>query len=300
MQNQEYAEYLDYITKRIIEEKSIPQYLKNEFDDEISMNDFLECIFDKRSEFFDRFDEIEGDMESVYIAKETGYSEDAVDLVLWFDECFYMKSGSCYEYDRCIYCAHNMLIRQEGDGLYQIDLICEKCKKVMTYEDLDVLHTLDFEPSVRIPLQPKVVSKVTDKSYVFKVATGYRRSIWRKIKISTGATLTDFCSAIIDSFEFDHEHLFSFYMNAKGRKYSTEYYNGSFYDDNEEASRTLLEMLNIEAGAKFFLLYDFGDEWHFWITLEQEIEETTEIPEVLASKNESPPQYYYNDMEEEL
>ena len=66
------------------------------------------------------------------------------------------------------------------------------------------------------------------KSYVFRVSQG---KTWRKIQISKESTLEDLHLAIQDVFEFDNDHLYSFFMDNKRWSEDEDMVFVSSYDD---------------------------------------------------------------------
>jgi hypothetical protein len=59
-------------------------------------------------------------------------------------------------------------------------------------------------------------------------------------------------------------------------------------DDSEDATRTKLSKLNLEAPSRVVVWYDFGDNWRVLGTLEKELDEpglaAEELPRVLAGE----------------
>lgn len=61
------------------------------------------------------------------------------------------------------------------------------------------------------------------KTYTFHVSLpGYGR-VWRKVELVAEQTLEDLHLAIQDAYEFDDDHLYSFFMSGKAWDHSTEY-----------------------------------------------------------------------------
>jgi len=61
------------------------------------------------------------------------------------------------------------------------------------------------------------------KTYIFHVAIKGVPRVWRKIEISADQTLEALHLAIQSAFEFDNDHLYSFYMSGKAGDRTTEY-----------------------------------------------------------------------------
>src|SRR6266511_1093189 len=115
-------------------------------------------------------------------------------------------------------------------------------------------------------------------------------SIWREIEIRGDQTLADLGDAIPGAFDFDDDHLWSFFLSGKAWDASTAY----TCDDQEEGRPAeRLRIRDAPAGREFLFLFDYGDEWHFGVKLAgtTEIEPGVASPRVVASNGEAPPQY---------
>lgn len=174
------------------------------------------------------------------------------------------------------------------------------------------------------------LSEMTGSVYVFKVALADDASIWRRIALRGGQTLHDLHMAVFDAFDREEAHLYSFYIPpepSKSRSVNTfrgfpeythpyaleesaaggmiEMFNAFFgpFDPQTsiDAARTKLQSLELVPKLRLLYLFDFGDEWLHWITVEQTDGEPDngDYPRILERKGESPPQYGDNDWEDD-
>ncbi|WP_332628566.1 IS1096 element passenger TnpR family protein [Halalkalibacter flavus] len=88
----------------------------------------------------------------------------------------------------------------------------------------------------------------------------------RKIELDGEHTLFDLHQSIQDEFELDDDHLYSFYMD--GKKFSKNCYNSTRDYMGPYVTDAKIGRLNLCEGQKFLYLYDFGEEWEFYITVE--------------------------------
>jgi len=141
-----------------------------------------------------------------------------------------------------------------------------------------------------------VINKVAKGSYVFKVSLG--RSVWRKIALSYKHTLEDLHNAVQEAFDFDNEHLYSFFMDAK--RYSKHAYHSPMSDDGPFVDEVTIGELELYEGQKILYFFDYGDCWEFEVQLlkinKDEIPPSE--PKVIESKGEAPRQYGYYDDDE--
>jgi len=171
------------------------------------------------------------------------------------------------------------------------------------FSDFDNL--LQFEGEGEIPfgvLQPTLQPYFTEweenlvvpgwtfreGAYVFKVSLG---EIWRRIAIPATLSLDELAAAILNAFEFDHDHLYQFsYRNRFG---ALERINHPYMDEGPWASEVLIGDMPLGVGQQMMYRYDFGDNWEFDVTLERidPVEESVKKPTVLDRRGESPEQY---------
>lgn len=136
---------------------------------------------------------------------------------------------------------------------------------------------------------PRVVVEDISGNYIFKIKLG---KIWRRVKIAASATLADLHLVIQEVFDFEDDHLYSFFMTNKP-------WDGPGYGRIEEgrgfdaAGKKIFE-LGLEIGQEFLYIFDYGTEWRFKIKTERfsdglEIKEA----ELVDAKGESPEQYRF-------
>lgn len=143
-------------------------------------------------------------------------------------------------------------------------------------------------PDVKQSLElPKV--KPRDGKFIFKVSV--ETKVWRKIQTSGQHTLDELHLAIQDAFNFDNEHLYSFFMD--GKRWSEQAFNSPYGEEQPFADEVKIKDLNLKERSRFLYLFDYGDEWLFYVTLEKFIEDPSEdmAIELIDSQGESPKQY---------
>ncbi len=124
--------------------------------------------------------------------------------------------------------------------------------------------------------------------YVFKIIIG---KVWRRIAISGDQELDLLSDAILEAFEFDHDHLYQFtYKNRKGLAISV---NAPGMEEQPFTTEVLVGNLGLNPGDILNYLFDFGDQWEFEAILEKFDHNNTEIstPILLESYGEAPEQY---------
>jgi hypothetical protein len=126
-------------------------------------------------------------------------------------------------------------------------------------------------------------------TYLFKVSLS--RGIWRKIEMAAKHTLDQLHLAIQEAFEFDNDHLYSFFMDNK--RFSYERYNSPHDEEGPFAGEVMLGELGLYPGKTFLYLFDYGDEWEFKVEVE-EINSDKPLPispKIVGKRGEAPAQY---------
>ena len=110
------------------------------------------------------------------------------------------------------------------------------------------------------------------KQYLFNVSLeGFNKEIKRKILVNNDIIIDDFCKKVIVSMNGDLSHEFDVKV---GKEYLGEYY-----------SELELFYLNLKEKQRLKIIYDWGDNWKFNITLSKIIEGHNENDfEVISGK----------------
>jgi len=316
MNDEEFIDLEDiaYVTDRVVKEGSVPAYINDVMKNRITIEELVRDVIVNNDKYTFKMDE-EGEVFTTddlheHLCELTGCDIEVIETILWFYECCMMAGDRSTMVGKCVKCGHDVLYMREGDGMYELNVECDKCKKILTFEefnDYDPLDSIDLDE--RLPLQEdeedeiiplKNVNEV-NTSYVIKAATGYRNGIWRKIQISAAATLDDLAEAVLEAFDFDHDHLYGFYMDQKLRtkRGIPVYYSPTDDYNPKSADKQMLENFGFTPKQKFLFLYDFGDEWRFAITFEKAIEEITPRAFVIQERGEAPDQYGFDGEDED-
>ncbi|HMA82885.1 MAG TPA: plasmid pRiA4b ORF-3 family protein [Candidatus Thermoplasmatota archaeon] len=132
-----------------------------------------------------------------------------------------------------------------------------------------------------------------DGTYVFKISLG--GDLWRRIKLSSDHTLHDLHRSIQRAFDFDSDHLYSFFMDNKA------WSKNSFVSPSERcgggvgpfADEGYIGKLGLNEGQSILYLFDYGDEWRFRVKLEQIQKEKSKPknPHIIDLEGKPPSQY---------
>lgn len=125
---------------------------------------------------------------------------------------------------------------------------------------------------------------------VYRLKVKFNKNCWRTLQLSSSHTLLDLHRLIQRSFEFNDDHLYSFYMD--GKEYSRNCYNCPEDNQGPFVNEAKIGSLDLFEGQRFLYLFDFGDEWMFDIEL-LTISEGIDLCEarIIEAKGEAPLQY---------
>ena len=132
--------------------------------------------------------------------------------------------------------------------------------------------------------EPEICSGV----YTFKVSLG---KIWRRIAISSQMTLGTLSNLILQSVNFDCDHLDMFrYKNPLGRTIEITH---PYADGSPSTDEVSIGELSLKEGATMTYIFDFGDWWEFDLKLEtiDPDEKRTDYGAIIESKGSAPEQY---------
>ena len=104
-------------------------------------------------------------------------------------------------------------------------------------------------------------------------------------EIEPSMDLNELCDFILESFEFDNDHLHEFFVARNMRN------NSQVIQD--EAS-TLDEIFPLEKNQYLFMHFDFGDDWVFKVTRNRKqakYDNTRSYPRIIEHKGKNPEQY---------
>ena len=297
-----------YVGNRILKDAELMAKIKDNPDIDIDISDFGLKIVIAHESFFlicEELDYYTSDDEIEFVAAEIGCSCDVAEHALWYSHCHSMNNDLVTFIGKCPKCGCSEIFlrgsEEDGEAFYEY-LQCDGCKisidfdefeedkssNMSTFLNLNEKLTLqEKEPVVEPNLRPEY----RPTSYIFKVATGYRKLIWRKIQINSSETLEAFADEIMRAFSIDEEHLYGFYMHPKGKRYNVPYYSGPSYRGHTSAKEKYLCDLHLTTGDKFLFVYNYIRESHFMITLVDVVDDVVDFPEVIAWKGE----YQYDD-----
>jgi len=128
------------------------------------------------------------------------------------------------------------------------------------------------------------------------------KEISRIIEIEAKQTLYDLHLNIQDLFDWDNDHMFSFYLGDelfdRDNEYSAnplgEHVVSSYGKQSKSATEYELRDLDLPMGFSFWYLFDYGDKLIHKVTVEKMREikpEESGFPKLINRKGNAPPQY---------
>ena len=144
--------------------------------------------------------------------------------------------------------------------------------------------------------------------YTLRVRYNWEKSVVREIEVKSEQTLSDLHMAILDSLDWDSDHLYSFFLarDRRDRRYeiipcADDVFGGFTADamwsaDNGTliADEAVLGELGLAVNCEFTYLYDYGDNHQFTIKvigIRPQADDSEKYPRVVAAHGRSPKQY---------
>lgn len=136
-------------------------------------------------------------------------------------------------------------------------------------------------------------------AYIFRAQLVGFRGVSRKVAVRGDQTLVDLHDVLQWAFEWDDDHLYSFWLSGEfWASDGTEYTSRVAIEPGYRSADVRLGSLGLELGQKIAYLFDFGDEWRVRLTLAKIVPSDDGFyPRILESRGEAPPQYWYGDEE---
>ncbi|MGV8981876.1 plasmid pRiA4b ORF-3 family protein [Clostridium sp.] len=148
----------------------------------------------------------------------------------------------------------------------------------------DIFEDVELEKTL-----PRKKIKFKDGIYTFKISLD--KGTWSKIQLSAHGTLHDLHDLIQEAFEFDNDHMYSFFMD--GKPWSKKSFKCPYDNEGPGADEVEIGELDLSEKESFLYIFDYGDEWRFNIEVlvikKEVIEELQGI--IIESKGELPQQY---------
>lgn len=112
---------------------------------------------------------------------------------------------------------------------------------------------------------------------------------YKHVRVPLTASFYDLHMEIQDLFEFDNDHLFSFFLSGMPWDEDSEIQGEPFGEC--EAMEVKVGDYDLAKGHTFLYLFDYGDEWRFACKVLRYEEVDSPSPLLLRSKGENPKQY---------
>jgi len=133
---------------------------------------------------------------------------------------------------------------------------------------------------------------MAQQAFVFHARLIDYRGVARTVAVRGDQTLVDLHSILQQAFEWDDEHLYSFWLTGRFWDATREYTAPFEIGPPARSAEACLDGLGLELGQRIAYIFDFGDEWRVGLTL-KEIAAAGggSYPRILDSRGDAPPQY---------
>ncbi|MBI4769219.1 MAG: plasmid pRiA4b ORF-3 family protein [Chloroflexi bacterium] len=155
---------------------------------------------------------------------------------------------------------------------------------------------LDDEPDYEEP--PFRLERKGDRArwrkdvYTFKVRLKWARRVWRNIEIRGDQTLHELHWAILDAYDWDEEHLYSYFLSNRLWDSDTQI-SSPHSQQGWDAEKVRIGALDLKVKDRFLFLFDYGDSHEFELSLLiiTPAQKGVKYPRVVKETGVAPPQY---------
>lgn len=138
-------------------------------------------------------------------------------------------------------------------------------------------------------LFPHPVTISHNMVYEFKVQL--ERTCYRVIQCAGRHTFEDLHLSIQDAFQFNNDHLYSFFMD--GKRWSRRQITSPYSEEPPYSNEVMICEAGLREKQTILYLFDYGDEWEFSVTVTAVFaaDSPLEHPIMVKTKGKSPEQY---------
>ena len=135
---------------------------------------------------------------------------------------------------------------------------------------------------------------------IIRTALEGNASIYRDIEIEASKSLYKLAEAIIAAFGFSFDHAFGFYTGLTDATMMKRRPSYELFADMGEANPDVLGVKKTKIAQAFpavghtmLFLFDYGDEWHFRVRLQEAAKKIVKVryPRILKAHGKAPEQY---------
>jgi hypothetical protein len=163
--------------------------------------------------------------------------------------------------------------------------------------EYDVEHPADlpreYQPGPdRRPRSSRQAQQGPVKTYVLRVNHRALPKVWRDIEIAAVQTLEDLHLAIQQAYDWNDDHLYSFFMSGQAYDQASEI--GSLWSETERHTHQItIADLDLKVRSRFLYYFDYGDSHEFDVEVRRinPAAPKGSYPRLVAQHGQAPPQY---------
>jgi hypothetical protein len=133
---------------------------------------------------------------------------------------------------------------------------------------------------------------VSANEYVIAAKLVDHPKVSRQVSVPGTETLDDLHHLFRQTFEWDDDHLYSFWLNGEfWSDPASEYTSPIEAEPGARTADVALDDLDLQPGQEIAYVFDFGDQWRVLLRVEEIHPKRGTQARVLRSLGEAPPQY---------
>ncbi len=151
---------------------------------------------------------------------------------------------------------------------------------------------ISLSPAARMVLGRSRTDVAGREIFVFDAELLNVDGVSAKVAVAGHEHLTGLHDAIQQAFNWENDHLYSFWLDGQFRgDAATERVIPGAPDTDSKTADVPVDELRLNIGAEIAYVFDYGDEWRVRLTLRQRINGSHAIPRVSDRRGSAPPQY---------
>lgn len=168
--------------------------------------------------------------------------------------------------------------------------------KGVTQDDVDEIRILLGDSGLYPPFLQEVDEEKLLRVFKVRIHLDDYEGVFRDIEVLGENTLHDLHTELQVAFDWDDDHLYSFYMSGEYGDDSTAI-SHPFAGDELDSTEVQIAELGLVSQQKFVYIFDYADEWRHTLEVlsigDTSIDEehVIDYPKTTASEGESPQQY---------
>ncbi|MBV8734307.1 MAG: hypothetical protein JO120_05960, partial [Solirubrobacterales bacterium] len=151
---------------------------------------------------------------------------------------------------------------------------------------------ISLSPAARLVLGRSRSEVGGGSVFVFQAKLLNVSGVSARVAVAGHEHLTALHDAIQQAFNWEDDHLYSFWLNGEfWSREGEELVRPGTPDTDSQTADVAVDAFRLKIGSRIAYVFDYGDEWRVMLTLRERVDAGDGIPRVSARRGTAPPQY---------